>query len=291
MGAFKGLNRSDIFLIKHVASKSWNVYETDFKELGISKFYVQSGSIPEYLSDVDLKPVYIGDSEYESGSYIPAIAYQSLDFQFYRATQTGYLIDHGPKSGSYEILSGSFSGSYDISEQSTITIPGSRTLESKALVYSIPRSIFGTFLQMQSVMITSQNGNEYRDNEGVLLNGEGSLVGDVIYNKGLIIITDADVIEELGTETVSDGIKLSFVSNRHINTYNVNCNVKDRELNYTYNPTANYLYSSSLEFTPYVTSVGLYNNANELLAVAKFSKPIQKAANVDTTFKIQLDLS
>lgn len=276
MGAFKDLNSSDIFLTEYVASKAWNISEVEFRELGVSKIYVQSGSIPYYLKDSDIKPTYIWDTTYESGSYYSALAYQSLDLQYYRAT----LSDSDMK--------GSFSGSYNISEQSTITIPGSRVLGSKALIYSIPRSIFSSFIQMKSVKITSTMlSREYVDNEGILQDSEtGKIVGDVFYDKGLIVITDSPSIA-----TLSTGENIQFISNKHINTYNVSCNVKDREYNFTYNPTAKRLNSSTIEFTPYITSVGLYNDANELLAVAKMSRPIKKASNVDMTFKIQLDVN
>jgi len=43
------------------------------------------------------------------------------------------------------------------------------------------------------------------------------------------------------------------------------------------------------EFTPYITSIGLYNDANELLAVAKLSRPIKKSIDLDMTFIVKLD--
>jgi hypothetical protein len=39
----------------------------------------------------------------------------------------------------------------------------------------------------------------------------------------------------------------------------------------------------------YVTTVGLYNDANELLAVAKLSKPVRKTSNSEMIIKIKLD--
>lgn len=41
--------------------------------------------------------------------------------------------------------------------------------------------------------------------------------------------------------------------------------------------------------TPYVTSIGLYNNNYELLAIAKLSSPVPRAKNVDQTFIIKFD--
>jgi len=39
----------------------------------------------------------------------------------------------------------------------------------------------------------------------------------------------------------------------------------------------------------YITTVGLYDNANNLLAVAKLSRPVEKSPERDLTFRIRLD--
>ena len=68
-------------------------------------------------------------------------------------------------------------------------------------------------------------------------------------------------------------------------------------MNITYNRTAT---SGSLgqlannitgsDFTPYITTVGLYNDANELIAVGKTGRPIPKTKNSDMTFEIKIDI-
>jgi hypothetical protein len=40
-----------------------------------------------------------------------------------------------------------------------------------------------------------------------------------------------------------------------------------------------------------VTSVGLYDSSNQLLAVAKLSRPVEKNSEKDMTFRIRLDFS
>jgi len=39
----------------------------------------------------------------------------------------------------------------------------------------------------------------------------------------------------------------------------------------------------------YITTVGLYNDSNELLAVAKLSKPLQKDFTKETLVRVKLD--
>jgi hypothetical protein len=68
-------------------------------------------------------------------------------------------------------------------------------------------------------------------------------------------------------------------------------------MNFTYNPSAITGSDNTIRdnitgssFRPYVTTVGLYNDANELIAVAKTNRPIPKSENVDMTFVVKLDL-
>ena len=75
----------------------------------------------------------------------------------------------------------------------------------------------------------------------------------------------------------------------------IRCVIGENEFNYSTNPTITTgsfgdIKSSFIDnFTPYITTVGLYNDRNELLAVAKLSKPLKVSSNVDTTICVRLD--
>ncbi len=73
--------------------------------------------------------------------------------------------------------------------------------------------------------------------------------------------------------------------------------LKNGNYNYSNNPT---YYSGSNPQTPltpflnnnpitYPTTIGLYNDANELLAVAKLSRPIQKGKDKEALIRVRLD--
>jgi hypothetical protein len=103
----------------------------------------------------------------------------------------------------------------------------------------------------------------------------------------------------------------SFQNEVIIYEQNVICHVKDNEFNASYNPTllqdnlfsGSNFYSQSLStplpelkyfatasyFEPYVTTIGLYNEQNDLLAVAKFAQPIPISQNTDMTFVVKYD--
>jgi hypothetical protein len=71
--------------------------------------------------------------------------------------------------------------------------------------------------------------------------------------------------------------------------------IKNSEYNYTSNPsiidnTGNILYSTLIDNPQtYITTVGLYNDNNELLAVAKLSRPLVKDFTKEALIRIKLD--
>ena len=48
---------------------------------------------------------------------------------------------------------------------------------------------------------------------------------------------------------------------------------------------------TSSEFNPYFTSVGLYNDSNELMAVAKLGRPTPKSLENDMSVVVKLDMN
>jgi len=104
--------------------------------------------------------------------------------------------------------------------------------------------------------------------------------------------------------THSGSFTLSFKNEHIIYENEVRCVVKESEFNLSYNPTLVNNYSSgSLKsfatgstlpsgsyFTPYATGIGLYNDDGDLLAVAKFGKPILMSPYTDMTFVVKYDI-
>lgn len=73
------------------------------------------------------------------------------------------------------------------------------------------------------------------------------------------------------------------------------CRAHHNEFNYSTNPT--YLTGSKIRVktnatdTPvsYITTIGLYNDNNELMAVSKLSEPLKKTPDVEFTLRVRLD--
>ena len=90
---------------------------------------------------------------------------------------------------------------------------------------------------------------------------------------------------------------ISFKSEYIIYEQEVRCKVGENDFNFSTNPTITTDNSGSIasfatgsEFAPYVTTVGLYNENSELLAVAKLSQALSLSSVTDTTFVIRYDL-
>ena len=88
---------------------------------------------------------------------------------------------------------------------------------------------------------------------------------------------------------------VSYNNTTEINSKIYFCRVPHNKFNYSANPT--YVSASKLVVknqasdnpVSYVTTVGLYNASNELLAVAKLSEPLRKDPTNDITIRVRLD--
>jgi len=88
---------------------------------------------------------------------------------------------------------------------------------------------------------------------------------------------------------------LSFNNSTEINSTIYFCRVPHNKFNYSTNPT--YTSASQIRVkakasdTPvsYLTTIGLYNAENELLATAKLSEPLKKDPTTELTLRVRLD--
>jgi len=90
-------------------------------------------------------------------------------------------------------------------------------------------------------------------------------------------------------------ITISFKNEHIIYENEIRCTVKESEYNLSYNPSLTdvsgslYGFATGSAFHPYITTIGLYNDDNDLLMVAKLSEPIMSSLNTDMTFVVKYD--
>ena len=92
---------------------------------------------------------------------------------------------------------------------------------------------------------------------------------------------------------------LQFQGSHLIYENEYQCTLQEHEFNQTTNLSARDInandpyhldsFTTSSNFSTYVTTIGLYNEENELLVVGKLGQPIKKSKNTDTTFVLRWD--
>ena len=236
----------------------------------------------------------------------------------------------------------------------------SRILHQSASIISIPRKFYGERIKPKSLTITDNStditytlkddglGNLYDNNysssfavasESFKADGggqtTGSIIGNVMYNHGLIIITDTGSYKDVGNTSGDDGWEITFKSTQKIYEREIVCNVGRNEFlnssNITLTPgnSGSYrvpaeLFSGSYgtqhlnlktiwpasssysdegyagtgslldfatgsEFSPYVTTIALFDDHNDLLAMGRLAKPIKNDKELDISFVVRFD--
>lgn len=95
--------------------------------------------------------------------------------------------------------------------------------------------------------------------------------------------------------SLTSGSNFQLQSNEVVSSRYFFTRVKNSEFNYTTNPSiidvnGNLLYTTLINNPQtFVTTVGMYNDNNELLAVAKLSKPLTKDFTKEALIRIKLD--
>ena len=134
-------------------------------------------------------------------------------------------------------------------------------------------------------------------------------IGTVFYDYGLILLHGTDSIMDFSAKAIGTMSGLSFNSASASNTLSVDLDLTtekivrkgqyfahlyNKEGNFSTNPTysnASGALESNLTANPttFITSVGLFNENGEMLAVAKVSPPVKKDFNSEAVFKINLE--
>jgi hypothetical protein len=119
-------------------------------------------------------------------------------------------------------------------------------------------------------------------------------VGNVFTKHGIIVFSSADyrindLIKTPFTASYRSTItihELGVVTRLDAGDFNMSTNITltgDDDSTY-------YSFVSGSNFNPYITTIGLYNDFGQLLAIGKLAQPVRKRNDVDVNFLIRLDL-
>tara|TARA_R110000824_G_scaffold20784_4_gene77876 strand:- start:4469 stop:5575 length:1107 start_codon:yes stop_codon:yes gene_type:complete len=133
------------------------------------------------------------------------------------------------------------------------------------------------------------------------------LATQVDFNSGSVLSgtkpTGQSLAQSLMSSSISgncDAVRHRLLNVQFNNTTEINstiyfCRAPHNKFNYSSNPT--YLSGSKIRVknvasddpVSYITTIGLYNTANELLAIAKLSEPLRKDPQNELTVRVRLD--
>jgi len=184
-------------------------------------------------------------------------------------------------------------------------------------VISIPQNEFGDKIQPGSFTLTDSstattikivddlNGNLYApsapssSNPNLSLSSSANYVGNIFYELGVFTIVETGSYD--GTNNYSDvtsgNYTLNYKGVHGITTYEYVCTALPNELNQTQNITIfkpngagslkDHLTGSA--FPTYITEVGLFDDNEDLIGIAKISKPIPKSRKIPMRFYVRMD--
>lgn len=133
-------------------------------------------------------------------------------------------------------------------------------------------------------------------------------IGNVYYETGMVIVSDPRPKYktaflgrngEFDYQNFEFGFEGSFKSINTIYEHEIVCSIEKNKFNFTQNPSSLVRYNNKLntkpyvsntEFTPYITTIGLYNDNHDLVAVAKLATPLKKRKDIDVNIIIRFDM-
>jgi hypothetical protein len=295
----KEIPKSDVITRPMKVYKEWTLDEND-----IYPIFGTNGA--NTLIDID--------NDAKSHSYNKKVIYASIKSQFYTNPSTASIITEVGRRKSY--------ASTD-----------ERVLENEIAVFSIPQIYYGEGIKVGTVVLEDEQLIRTYTDDGYsnLTDITGSIVGNIFYDRGLVVVTK-DVV----SGSLLSQFTLNFRSTKTIFENEVFIPVLESEFNYSQNPSAVYedggrLYthimqrpgstkigdlvtssfydagikwvrgafnqyeaSSSLDQTgsflaPMITTIALYDNELNMVAVAKLPQPIKSLPDYPVNFIIRFD--
>jgi hypothetical protein len=314
MSVYKPFTTSDLIVTPFEVNKSFSFLGNELTGSNIG--------IERYIGKNIQNNIWVSGSNNTGQSYIEnqQLIYDSIKQLYY----SNYLIS---SSGSPAVtasfnLDGTITGPRSTTNNynylsSTININRTFPTESNAEIgiISIPSNLFGEYIKPGSFTLISVSGSITDDTEGNLLfsssiySTSNKHVGNIIYEHGMAIIISESFnpyssFRDSFNSFIDNNITCSFKSNITLYEAQYKCTARPNEFLFSQNPSiisgsnscpenvtsTLYDFATGSYFTPYVTTVGLYNNDKELVAVGKLAQPLDMSDTTDTTILINLDL-
>jgi hypothetical protein len=123
---------------------------------------------------------------------------------------------------------------------------------------------------------------------------QSNIIGNVYDKHGLVVLSSPNYIYNNLLQTPYTASYKSTITRYELNTI---VRISSDEFNSSLNPSLlehddqTYLsFVSSSIFNPYITTIGLYNDSAQLIAIGKLATPLKKRMDLDMNIVIRLDL-
>jgi hypothetical protein len=242
------------------------------------------------------------DPEYDSKSqgFNKKVIHASIRSQFYTNSATASILT-------------------EVGLRKSYASKDERILEDNIAVFSVPQRYYGEGIKIGTVVLEDEQlGRIYTDDGNSNLIDSGSNIkGNIFYDRGLIVVA-----KDIVSGSVLSQFTLNFRSTKTIFENEIFLSVLENEFNVSQNPTAvdydgsigriklhnirstinplkvggfaDYLYSGSVDPTgsylaPYITTIGLYDDELNMVAVAKLPQPIKSLPDYPINFIVRFD--
>jgi len=257
-------------------SGSWHFQSSD----GTSALHISSSLSNYKLSDLDWKHVAIRNS----GSLCQMFIDNNL------IGTTSGSIPNNITSNRSDIILGSFL-------EGNVIQPNLELAEIRIYDYAVNSSGLSSLSNRNYI-----SGSLYQTN----------VIGNVFYRSGEFVISSPMPRYNTGSGAFGNTFDLSYKGTHTIYENEVFIRVPKDQFNVTVNPTATYSPGTDKDLSiseqsdaeignlrktiftsgiakPYVTTIGLYNNDAQLVAISKLAQPIQKRDDIDMNFIVRWD--
>jgi hypothetical protein len=289
----KAIPKSDIVIRPFKVYKEWSFDEQDKAEVDIK--WGLSGSFGSFDAEIPTELRYV--------------LYRSIEAQFYKNAATASIITEVGRRKSY-------ASTYE------------RNLEEQFALFSIPQKYYGEGIKPGSLTLTTGSVTYTDDGFSNLIDSASNVKGNIFYDRGFVIATKdiqsgssftdyslqyrstktiyeneifisvlesefnastnptalTDIDDELITTIIDDPItKQKYTGSFYnIKSARVNPLFWEYDFSASNDPTGSYL-------APYITTIGLYDNEMNMVAVAKLPQPIKSLPDYPLNFIIRFD--
>jgi hypothetical protein len=305
----KEIPKSDVVVRPFKVYKEWTLDDND---------------ITKYIGEKDETTLFDTDTDEKSNGFYKRLLYRSIESEYYRTPTTASILTEVGLRQSYTstdernlapdiiVLDGLGNRLTD-DDGNEIVLDGTNEM----IIIPIPQRYYGEGVKIGSMVLTDTTKNiRYTDdgNSNLINSVDGEIDGNIFYDRGLIVMRGVFSTTDFLTFTVN------FRSTMTIYENEILLNVLENEFNVSQNPTAydssngniklhtiqssldstkfggfgEYDYSSSVDPTgsyiaPYITTIGLYDDSLNMVAVAKLPKPIKSLPDYPLNFIVRFD--